>query len=56
MALGASNEERLFLFGEFQKGLTWTFEGAGEFPDLVGISILEEMKKAFQQRDVNVGR
>lgn len=35
---------------DFKKALTWTFEGAGEFPDLVGMEgILEEMKK-HQQR------
>ena len=36
--------------GDSKKALTWTFEGAGEFPDLVGMEgILEEMKKHQQK-------
>lgn len=36
--------------GDSKKALTWTFEGAGEFPDLVGMEgILKEMKKHQQK-------
>ena len=32
--------------GDSKKAHTWTFEGVGEFPDLVGMEgILEQMKK-----------
>lgn len=35
-----------------KKALTWTFEGAGDFPDLVGTEgNLEEMKKHQQRCD-----